>query len=318
MNPMLVSLSTFAGVTLAVLGGCSLVFDVLLRDRARINTRFREEFLEKVRQREKRSALFKDPDRLAREVAGGSPGLDYRLETAVEQSGLLVTWQQVGTIAVAASVAAASIVAVITWNWPLAFLAGVAGLITPPGYVAHKRKQRLSRLRAQLPEAFELMSRSVQSGQTIPAAFQTIADDFDAPLAEEFARCHEQQNLGLPYEVALRELARRTGVVELQMFVVALLVQRKCGGSPVELLGNLALVMRKRLGLRGKVRALTGEGRMQALVLLLLPVGMFIAIWFIDPTYAGVLWERPKLLAGALFAELVGAVWIRRIVNFDF
>src|SRR5262249_17945198 len=135
---------------------------------------------------------------------------------------------------------------------------------------------------------------------------------------EEFALCYEQQNLGVSRESALRKLAARTGVMELQIFVVALLVQAKSGGDLVELLDGLAAMIRKRLKLKDRVRALTGEGRMQAPVLLVLPMAAVVGMVVLSPDYAKSLLDRPWLLAGTAVAQIAGAVWVRRIVHFEY
>jgi tight adherence protein B len=163
-----------------------------------------------------------------------------------------------------------------------------------------------------------MISRAVKAGQTIPAAMQVIAEDFEPPISTEFMLCYEQQNLGISREVALRKLAMRSGIMDLQLFVVALLIQGKSGGDLVEMLDNLAIMIRKRLKLKDRVRALTGEGRMQALVLILLPVGALIGLLIMSPEYAQELLDRPWLLGATALAQLVGALWIRTIVNFEY
>jgi tight adherence protein B len=203
-------------------------------------------------------------------------------------------------------------------SWWLALICLPCGLILPFIIVVAKRHGRQRKLSRQLPEAFQMISRAVKSGQTIPAALQIIAHDFDAPVSEEFARCYEQQNLGISRETALRDLARRSGIMELQIFVVALLVQAKSGGDLVELLDNLALMIQKRLKLKDRVRALTGEGRMQAIVLTVLPIAAFFGVTVLSPEYAKALLDRPWLLAGTAGAQLLGTMWIRRIVAFEY
>ncbi len=163
-----------------------------------------------------------------------------------------------------------------------------------------------------------MISRAVRAGQTVPAALKIIAEDFQPPVAEEFALCYEQQNLGMSRESALRKLAERSGIMELEIFVVALLVQAKSGGDLVELLDNLAGMIQKRLKLKDRVRALTGEGRMQALVLLVLPIAGMFGILFLSPDYAKALVDRPWLLVATAAAQIVGALWVRRIVNFEY
>ena len=163
-----------------------------------------------------------------------------------------------------------------------------------------------------------MMSRAIRSGQTVTSAFQVVVDDFEDPISEEFSLCHEQQNLGLPQEVALRDLARRTGVMEMQMFAVTLLIQRQSGGNPVEVLNKLADVIRMRLKLLGKVKALTGEGRMQAAVLLAMPPLIFVALFFLNRSYIQILLDRPEIFLGVFVSEAIGALWIKKIISFEY
>ena len=161
-------------------------------------------------------------------------------------------------------------------------------------YVQLKRKARLEKLLSQLPDAFDLMARVIRAGQTMSQALQAVADEFDQPIAAEFAYCYEQQNLGLPPEVAFRDLARRTGLLEIKIFVLALLVQQQTGGNLAELLDKLADVVRERFRIRGKIKALTAEGRMQALVLLVLPLGPVRGHAAHEPNYAAIAVRAPR------------------------
>ena len=176
----------------------------------------------------------------------------------------------------------------------------------------------MHRLGLQLPEAFDAISRAVRAGQTTTSAFQIVADDFEAPLAEEFRRCYDEQSLGIARETALRNLAARTGIMELRIFVVALLMQSRSGGDLTELLSNLSMLVRKRVKLQQRVMALTGEGRVQATVLIVLPTAAFAGLHFLSPNYIACLLDRPWLVATALAAQAAGALWIRRIVNVAF
>jgi tight adherence protein B len=103
--------------------------------------------------------------------------------------------------------------------------------------------------------------------------------------------------------------------MELQRFVVSILVQTRAGGNLAELLETLAATSRKRLKLKGRLRALTSEGRIQAVVLMMLPVITLLSMQVLSPEYISCLMERPSLLVGMIAAQLIGAVWIRSIVN---
>ncbi len=315
MTEFLITSVAFVGSTLAVIAGYSLIFDGALRYRMRLNKRVDDAFRNDIRERVRKSPLFKDLEQLA----SGTKRETWRtkLETLIEQSALPIRLDQL-LYSSAAVALFLGVVGLIAASWLGALMGIIAGLVAPVMYVMSKRHKRINKLRDQLPEVFEAMGRSVRAGQTINGALQIVADDFESPVAEEFALCYEQQNLGISYEDALRDLARRSGIMELQIFVVSLLVQRKSGGNLIELLVNLAGTIRKRIKVQGKVKTLTSEGRLQAAVLIVLPVLVLVAVYFINRDYANVLLRQPQLLAGMLVAQGLGAAWIRKIVNVEY
>jgi tight adherence protein B len=208
--------------------------------------------------------------------------------------------------------------AVLLKHWAIALLAFGAGAIVPSRYVAFQCARRKEKLLSQLPDAFDLMGRMLRAGQTIPQSLQGVADEFSAPIADEFGYCYEQQNLGLSVEAAMRDMARRTGLLELKIFVVAVSVHRQTGGNLSELLDKLASVIRERHKMRGQVKALTAEGRMQAAILLGLPPLLMGVISVINREYMAALMQLPLLITGMFVCELLGALWLRKIVRFDF
>ncbi|GAB5514570.1 type II secretion system F family protein [Rhodopirellula baltica] len=204
------------------------------------------------------------------------------------------------------------------WDIRLGIATGLIGLLLPFAFLFAKQNARNQQLSRQLPEVFQLISRAVRSGQTVTSALQMIAEDCPSPIREEFALCYEQQELGMWRELAFRKLAERNQVMELRIFVVALLVQNRSGGDLVELLDNLSKMVTKRLRLRDRIKALTAEGRMQALVLVVLPFVALGAIVLFSPEYAETLLERPRLLVATGVSQGIGALLIRRIVNFEY
>jgi tight adherence protein B len=318
MDPTIIKLTTFATAALAVLGTYSILSDVLLRKKARIRDRFRDELGVGGQDSMHRSEIFKDLEHFQSDTARRAPEFWKRFAIMLAQSGLNIAPERI--VQLTATITIVGIV--LTFALPRLWFVGLGvisiGLIGPVAYVSRMRRLRVHTLCMQLPEAFELMSRAVRAGQTMSGAMALIGTQLKPPLSEEFATCCEHQNLGLPQDVALEELARRTGVMELQLFVVAMLVHRTAGGNPVEILDNLSEVIRKRVRLVGKARAATSEGRLQAVVLTVLPIGAFAALFILNRSYAQILIDRPYLIAAVLVSELVGGLWIRRIVNFDF
>ena len=236
----------------------------------------------------------------------------------VEQSGmrlnpvtLIITSLVVGGVS-------AITIGVLLFNWWLPFVGFALTAWLPFAMVAFERYRRSDKIRSQLPDALDLMARMLRAGQTIPQALSGVADEFDAPIADEFGFCYEQQNLGLSTEAAMYEMARRTGVLELRILVVALTIHRQTGGNLSELLDSLAEVIRERYRIQGQIKSLTADGRMQAAILLALPPVLLIVLSVLNNEYVTILYQFPWLLLGMFGFELFGAIWLHKIVSFDF
>jgi tight adherence protein B len=320
VTPMMLTILTFAAGVMAVVAIYSVVSDVFLRDRDRMNRRLNEEFRTLQREQIQKSSVFKSLSQLAAEAAQeeSQPTLRARFEAVISQSGLSLTPNRLIAIMAAAGIAAGVPAGIYRQNILIGLGAALLAAAIPFLYVAYRRNARLEKLRSQLPDAFDLMARVIRAGQTISQSIQSVAEEFDQPISGEFNYCYEQQNLGLSPDIALRDLARRTGLLEIKIFVLALLIQQQSGGNLAELLEKLAHVIRERFRIRLKVRALTAEGRMQAVVILLIPVAMMFILMMMSQNYADALARHPNMIIAAFVAEAIGAVWVRRIVNFDF
>lgn len=321
MTPVVASLLTFLAVILACVSVVSLVSDLFLRNRSRVSRRLDEEFRRGQRAKAQKSSLFKDLQKLAAEPFGNDPegpkSWRERLDQTLEQSGLEWSVSRLFTTSAVACIAT-GLLGLVVRGWLVGLIAAVVGAAVPFVYLHITRNRRLEALRRQLPDAYDLMARALRAGQTIPQTMQGVADEFTQPIAGEFSYCYEQQNLGLPTESALRDLSRRTGLMEVNIFVVAVVVQRQVGGNLAEMLERLAQMVRERYRIRGSIRTLTAEGRMQAGILMALPPAMFVAMLVLNREYALVLFDYPWLLVGVVVSMGIGALWIRRIINFDF
>jgi tight adherence protein B len=321
MTPGIASLLTFLAVLMFVVSFGSLLSDVYTQKPKKLSRRLDEEFHRKQRDRVQKSVLFKDLHKLAAEPFGVDPDLPKswkgKLEHLLEQSGLDWTTTQFVAMTVGGGISL-SLLGLLRGSLLLALILAVVGASIPYIYVNTKRKMRLEALRKQLPEAYDLIARALRAGQTISQTMQGVADEFAQPIAGEFSYCYEQQNLGLPTEVALRDLARRTGLLEINIFVVAVIVQRQVGGNLAEMLEGLAALVRDRFRIRGIIQSLTAEGKMQAGILMGLPFVIFVAMLFMNRPYAMTLFDYPGLLIGIVVSMGLGALWIRKIINFDF
>lgn len=320
MTPLLLMLLTFGAVAAAVAAAYSLLTDLYLRDRATVGRRIDEAFRNKQRERARESLLFKDLHRLAIDTAEAEPRLGprRRLASLIEQSGLDLSVGRFGALTFATGLIGIAALGLPRQSPSLGAIGGLLGAAIPIAYLRVRRNARQQHLCRQLPDAFDLMARITRAGQTVHQSMHAVVDEFTPPLAVEFSFCYEQQNLGLSPELALRDLARRTGLLEVKIFVTALLVQQQTGGNLAELLDKTADIMRQRQRLRGKIESLTAEGRMQAIVLLSLPILMFFIMLAINRDYMAVLFQHRILIGVTLACEVLGAITIRKIVNFDF
>jgi tight adherence protein B len=319
--PTLLTFLTFGAVVAAVAGAYSIFNDMYLRDQSRVNERVDNEFRKRQRERASKTLVFKDLNQLAVDAGGdqeAGPDLRQRLLLMIEQAGLELTIQKLLIVSVVIGLVCGLLAGLLRQSVLLAAVAAPVGAALPLLYVRHKRKARLGKLLSQLPDAFDLMSRVVRAGQTMSQALQAVSDEFSQPIAGELSYCYEQQNLGLPPEVALRDLARRTGLLEVKIFVTAVVVQQQTGGSLAEMLDKLSEMIRQRYRTKGQIKTLTAEGRMQAIILLGLPVVMFFGFLIVMPEYESRLLDHPILIVATIGLELAGALWIRKIINFDF
>lgn len=318
MSVFHISVLSFISVSFCLIGVASLLFDLFFRDRSRIDQRLREEFGEKISQQVQTSPLFKDLKAARGDHKPGDPTLIVRLQTLIDQAGLPWTTTQLATLSLLLPIVIGIPAWLLSDSWLLTSIVIAITIPSPLLAVIFARQQRRALLCRQLPDAFDVMSRALRAGQAIPSAFQVIAQDFPSPVSQEFTHCYEHQHLGVTQEVALRDLARRTGIMELQLFVVAMIVHSRSGGNLAELLSKLASLLRKRANLQNRVRALTGEGRMQAAVLISLPAITFAAMYFLNREYAEILLNRPLLLLGCVLSQAFGAACIYKIVRIDY
>jgi len=200
----------------------------------------------------------------------------------------------------------------------LAPIVSVLLTLSPVAWLLYRRKQRLRKFAAQLPEALELIARALRAGHSLAAGFSLVADEMSDPIGGEFSRTFEEQNLGVPLDEALEDLTMRVPNLDLKFFATAIILQRQTGGDLAEILDKIGYLIRERFKIWGQVQALTGEGRLSGVVLLALPPTLFAVVYRMNPDYLMLLFTDElgkKMLIGGIVMQLFGALVIRKIVN---
>lgn len=277
--------------------------------------------------RKKRSSGADEPDIVKEVTFSTIPAFDKFLRNNRTAIGLQLLIEQCDLQWTVGRIVFSSLVLIcvgaVLGNWWIApgFLGWAPGLAlgaVPYIVLLQKRKRRLWRFSALLPEAIDLMSRGLRAGQALPATIETVAQESDDPLRSEFRRTADEQSFGLPFREAMVNLSRRVPIPDLQFLVTAILVQKETGGNLTQILDKTSHVIRERVRVAGQMRIRTAQGRATGWILCALPFVIFAALNAVNPGYGKPLFEDPtgqKLTTYAGVLMVIGILVIRKIVN---
>ncbi len=201
-----------------------------------------------------------------------------------------------------------------------ALLGGALAGAFPLLYARRKGKGRVKHFEEQFPDCLEFISRSMRAGHAFSVSLEMVHREFPEPLAGEFRRTFEEQNLGQPLEIVLQKLAHRMPSMDVQFFVSAVLLQKRTGGNLAELLDKLAHIIRERFKLRARIRAISAQGLMSGRILSAIPLAVGALMFMVNPDYARFFIVDPaghEMVAAGLAMQLVGYLIIRKIVTFE-
>jgi len=204
-------------------------------------------------------------------------------------------------------------------NGPLTalILAGVFASL-PYLYVKRKRKKRLEKVEEQFPEALDFLARSMRAGHAFSISLEMLGEEMEDPLGMEFRALFNEQNLGAPLDIALRNFGERVPLLDARFFISSVLLQKQTGGNLSEILSRLAYVIRERFRLKGQVRAASAHGRLTATILSILPVATMLGLLVVAPGYLQGMAKDPDgriMIVGAIVAQIIGNFFIKKIIN---
>jgi tight adherence protein B len=225
---------------------------------------------------------------------------------------------------VVSSLIAGFVVAIIPALAQRSFFVWLVSLVVvsllPLFYVLNRRRKRFKLFVEQLPEALEMIVRSLQAGHSFSSALQAIATEMPDPVAREFGKAYEEQNLGLSMKVALENLAERIPIMDLKLCVTAILIQREVGGNLSEVLANISHTIRERFRIQGEIRVKTAQARLSGYIVSALPFIMFFWINAANPKYLQSLYDHPMgmyILGTGIVMQIVGWLIISRVVKIE-
>jgi tight adherence protein B len=241
-----------------------------------------------------------------------------RLKRTLDQADLQITVTRLLMFSVMAGMLAGLAVSMLTINPILVVASGLVGAIAPFMHVLWKRKKRFNAFLEHLPDTLELMSRALSAGHAFSEALHMVSVEMPEPIATEFRKTYEEQNLGLSLKLALENLTDRMPLLDLRLCVTAVMIQRETGGNLAEILEKVAHTIRERFRIMGDLKTLTTSSRLSAWVLCAVPIFIASVVTIMNPEYMSIMWKDPrghKLVALGIILQLTGMLFVRKILR---
>ena len=207
---------------------------------------------------------------------------------------------------------------VSTLNAMVGLVAGLIGLGGPPAVIRFLKWRRDKKFGVQLVDALVAMGNALRAGHSLPAALELIAREMDNPMGQEMRLVVQEMRLGVDMDEALRHLHARMPSDDLDILITSVLISRELGGNLAEIFDKIAFTIRERHRIEGKIAALTAQGKLQGIIIAMLPVLIliFLNAWspeLIRPMFQD--WVGWSLIGLVLILETAGILMIWRIVS---
>jgi tight adherence protein B len=318
---MIISFLVFVFALFLVLGAYLLATHGTDKKRARLQKRLSEALMHSAHTEDvdvvlARNELMSEIPWVNRTLISIQAAL--HLKRMLDQADLHITPSRLLMFSFMSGMLGALAASVLTVFVPLMILAGIVTASIPLLHVWWKRRKRFNQFLEHLPDALDLISRALSAGHAFSEALHMVSTEMPEPIATEFRKAYEEQNLGLSVKLALENLTQRIPLLDLRMCVTAILIQRETGGNLAEILEKVAYTIRERFRIMGDLKTLTTSSRMSAWLLCALPIFVALAVTVMNPDYMSVLWKDPRghyLIAAALTMQITGMLIVKKILN---
>ena len=247
-------------------------------------------------------------------------GLLAKTEGALERAAMPLRAAEALFFYGAFTLAAFVLLFLVSGNLMATVVVGVVLAAIPPMIVNIKAKKRQKAFLAQLPDTLALLAGTLRAGYSLMQGVEAVSQEVDEPMGNELRRVVTESRLGRPLEESLEASAERMNSPDFSWAVMAVRIQREVGGNLAELLLTVGDTMTQRERLRRDVAALTAEGKVSAIVLGLLPLGLAGAMFVINPEYISALFTTKAgnvMLGAALVLAGFGFWWMKKTIEIE-
>lgn len=199
----------------------------------------------------------------------------------------------------------------------IGFIMGLVFAAAPFLYIIVAKNQRMAKFERQLPDALDLIARSLRAGHAFSGALQMVAQEFSDPVGPEFAKTFAEINFGISVPDALKNLTQRIDCQDLKFFAISVIIQRESGGNLAEILESIGSLIRERFKLRGRIATLAAEGKLSAIILIALPFLVAGLIFMMNREYLSLLFEESIgriMMVLAVVGMLIGSIIMKKLV----
>ena len=211
-----------------------------------------------------------------------------------------------------------------SWSWPKVVFIGsslaIGSFPLPRIYLRIKKKQRLVMFNEQLEDALTSMSSALKAGFSINQALETVAQENRRPISVEFRLLVQEIRLGVHLETALHNMEERMQSDDLELVATAIITARQTGGNLTVIFERLAGVIRERSRIQGKIRSLTAQGRLQAIIVAAMPYMLMLAMSYIAPQMMAMFFDSLLgilMIIGVTIMVIIGFLVIQKITTID-
>jgi tight adherence protein B len=254
------------------------------------------------------------------ESAADKRGATNMIASALEQANIPMKPGEAIIAAILIAILLFVLVTAVTQSFIWGIIAAGVVLILALLFVNNVAARQRKKFETQLPDTLNLLATSLRAGYSLLQAVEAVGEEAPDPTRREFGRAMAEIRLGRPMDEALSDISDRMSSVDFEWTVLAIEIQREVGGNLAEVLQTTSETMVQRNRLRREMKALTAEGRISAIILALLPVGLFLFISLANPGYMEPLLTSPiglAVLAGGVIFIGIGIFWMQKIVKVD-
>ncbi len=245
---------------------------------------------------------------------------DKKLEMEIIKSDIPVTVEELLVIKMLTSITSAILAYALSKDVIIVFFIFILIWNIPKVIISHRKKERVKDFNQQLNEGTMIISNSLKAGYSFLQAIAAVSEEIKDPFAKEFKKLLKEMSLGISEDVALNNMLNRMDSQDLRLIVNAILIQKDIGGNLSEILDNIAGTIRERQKIQNELKTLTAQGRLSAIIVMLIPVFIGISIYLTNKEYIMVLFTTTiglEMVITAFLSQLIGLIIIKKIIKIE-